>query len=122
LYPTVAELAGLKASPHIQGKSLVNVLNRPQEEVRSYAFSVSKKGNTFSFLVRSHKWAFIQYGEDGSKGMELFDMEYDEKQFNNLALNPRYKHIVKEFRQLLSDKLKNIRTNDLSINYKTTDR
>ncbi|NGM63097.1 sulfatase [Sphingobacterium sp. SGG-5] len=122
LYPTVAELAGLKPSPHIQGKSLVNVLDSPKQEVRPYAFSVSKKGNTFSFLVRSHKWAFIQYGEDGSKGLELFDMEYDEKQFNNLAHNPHYQPVVDRFRQVVAEKLKEIRTNDLSINYKTTDR
>jgi len=118
LYPTVAELAGLEASPNLQGKSLVNVLDRPQLEVRPYAFSVSRQKNTFSFLIRSHKWAFIQYGEDGSAGMELFDMEHDEKQFNNLALNPHYEPIVKQFQAALRDKLKDVRTNELGIEYK----
>lgn len=120
LYPTVAELAGLTVPPNIQGKSLVDMLDRPQQEVRPYAFSVSKWRDTFSFLIRSHKWAFIQYGEDGSEGMELFDMEYDEKQFTNLALNPRYEPVVRQFKAMLSEKLKEVRTNDLGIDYKTT--
>lgn len=114
LYPTVAELAGLKASPTLQGKSLVSVLDEPQQEVRPYAFSVSNWKNTFSFLIRSHKWAFIQYGEDGSGGMELFDMEHDEKQFNNLASNPRFAPTVGEFQAILKDKLNDVRTNDIS--------
>lgn len=120
LYPTVAELAGLTVPPNIQGKSLVEMLDRPQQEVRPYAFSVSKWRDTFSFLIRSHKWAFIQYGEDGSEGMELFDMEYDEKQFTNLALNPYYEPVVNQFKAMLSEKLKEVRTNDLGIDYKTT--
>lgn len=121
LYPTVAELAGLTASPNLQGKSLVDILDHPQLEVRPYAFSVSKWKNTFSFLIRSHKWAFIQYGENGSDGMELFDMEYDEKQFNNLALNPRYEPVVKQFQAMLGEKLKDVRANDLGIEYKNKD-
>lgn len=122
LYPTVSELAGLTASPHIQGKSLVRVLDDPQEEVRPFAFSVTQLRNLkFAFLIRSHKWAFVQYGEDGADGIELFDMEHDEKQFNNLAHNPRYEPIVKQFKQTLKVKLTEVRTNDLGIVYQTAD-
>ncbi len=45
LYPTISELAGLKASKHLQGKSLVETLDKPELRVRDMAFSVS------SFLV-----------------------------------------------------------------------
>ncbi|QEC52544.1 arylsulfatase A-like enzyme [Anseongella ginsenosidimutans] len=118
LYPTVAGLAGLQASPRLQGKNLSELLDDPEKEVRSYAFSVSSWNKKFSFLLRSQKWAFIQYGEDGAGGIELFDMEYDEKQFNNLANNPRYQQQVNLFKKELKNKLQAVRTNDLGKTYR----
>lgn len=115
MYPTVAELAGLEYSEHIQGKSLVNTLDNQNHKVRDMAFSVSQGGRTF--LLRTDKWAYIQYDEDAKSGMELFDMENDPKQYVNLAYNPAYSKVVDEFQEKLRDKLEKIRTNDLGIDY-----
>ncbi|MEO1011461.1 MAG: sulfatase [Bacteroidota bacterium] len=115
LYPTVAELAGLQTSGHLQGKSLVKTLEDPQHRVRDMAFSVSQNGKTF--LLRTQKWAYIQYDEDAASGIELFNMEEDPKQFVNLALDPDYAPIVAEFKLALERKLKKVRTNDLAIEY-----
>lgn len=115
LYPTVAELAGLDYSKHLQGKSLVKTLDDPSCEVRDQAFAVTQDGKTF--LIRTGKWAYIQYDEDASAGMELFDMEYDPKQYNNLAHNPKYAKILEEMQQRLKNKLAEVRDNDLSIKY-----
>jgi choline-sulfatase len=115
LYPTVAELAGLQVSEHLQGKSLVQTLDDPTHEVRDMAFSVSQGGRTF--LLRTNKWAYIQYDEDAGSGIELFDMENDPKQFTNLAEKPEYASVVADFRQKLKDKLVEVRTNDLGIAY-----
>ncbi|GGW21957.1 sulfatase [Arenibacter certesii] len=115
LYPTVAELAGLKYSKNIQGKSIAKTLDNPDIEVRDMAFSVSQGGN--SFLIRTKKWAYIQYDEDAGSGMELFDMEHDPKQYNNLANNPQYANVRAEMQNRLRAKLKEVRTNDLEIKY-----
>lgn len=115
LYPTIAELAGLKASEHLQGKSMVKVLKKPSKRLRKMAFSVSQGGR--SFLLRTKKWAYIQYNEDAGAGIELFDMEKDSKQFNNLAQNPEYNKVVASFKKKLKRKLKEVRDNDLEINY-----
>lgn len=115
LYPTVSELAGLEYSEHLQGKSLATVLDQPETEVRDMAFSVTQGGNTF--LVRTKDWAYIQYQEDGSLGMELFDMRRDPQQFTNLAHIPAYASIVADFQQKLQEKLKAVRTNDLEKEY-----
>ncbi|MFT7157057.1 MAG: iduronate 2-sulfatase [Parvicella sp.] len=116
LYPTVAELSGLTYSDHIQGKSLVKTLDNSEHKVRNMAFSVSQGGRTF--LLRTVKWAYIQYDEDAKSGMELFDMENDPKQYINLAYNREYSKIIDEFQQKLRDKLKDVRTNDLGIDYR----
>jgi hypothetical protein len=49
--------------------------------------------------------------------MELFDMENDPKQYTNLAYNSDYADVVADFQQKLKDKLKEVRTNDLGIDY-----
>lgn len=117
LYPTVAELAGLEYSPHIQGKSIVRSLDDPSFEVRDMAFSVSQRNGHMAFLLRSKKWAYIQYDEDAESGMELFDMEYDSKQYNNLANNPKFAMIVEKMQKKLKEKLMDIRNNDLGKSY-----
>lgn len=116
LYPTVAELTGLKYPEHLQGKSIAKSIKDPEYKVREMAFSVSLQGNTF--LLRSEKWAYIQYHEDARSGIELFDMVYDPKQYNNLADNPKYQEVVNYFQEQLKLKLKEVRTNDLGKKYK----
>lgn len=115
LYPTLADLAGLKYPKAIQGKSLKPLLDNPTKKVRDMAFSVSQGGQ--SFLIRTEKWTYIQYNEDASAGMELFDMENDPKQFNNLAHNPEYSKTLKEMQSKLAKKLAEVRKNDLGIDY-----
>ncbi len=115
LYPTISELAGLDYSKHLQGKSLVKTLKNPEHQVRNMAFSVSQGGQ--SFLLRSNKWAYIQYNEDASAGIELFDMQSDPKQYTNLANDKKYGKTVTYFKRQLKKKLKLVRTNDLGIQY-----
>ena len=115
LYPTIAELAGIETSTHLQGKSLAKTIENPNYEVRKMAFSVSQGGKTF--LLRTEKWAYIQYDEDAASGMELFDMENDPKQFTNLAGKAAYAKTVSFFQKELRKKLTEVRINDLGIDY-----
>ncbi len=115
LYPTISELAGIQVSEHLQGKSLVKTLKNPAHKVREMAFSVSQGGKTF--LLRNEKWSYIQYNEDAGSGIELFDMGKDPKQFTNLADNPKFASVVSDFKEKLKAKLREVRTNDLGIDY-----
>ena len=45
LYPTITELAGIDCSDHIQGKSLVKLIDDPHQKVRDKVFSVSLHGD-----------------------------------------------------------------------------
>lgn len=111
LYPTVASLCGLEVPDRLQGKDISPLLDDPTLEVRDAAFSVapSRKG----FLLREQDWAYIQYEEDASKGIELFDMRKDPKQYTNLAENPEYAQVVERFKDKMARKLEEVRTNDL---------
>ena len=111
LYPTIAQLCGLEIPPHVQGKDISELLVSPNETVRQAAFSVApmRKG----FLLREERWSYIQYGEDASGGIELFDTANDPEQFHNLANVPEYLATVKRFQEDLKIKLTEIRDNKL---------
>ena len=112
LYPTVTRLCGLEVPSRLQGKDLSPMLDDPSYRVREAAFCVNGRG----FLLREDKWAYIQYGEKASKGIELFEMARDPNQYANLAAVPEYKPIVDGFKIKLAAKLKAIRANDLGHN------
>ncbi|MGH7959141.1 MAG: sulfatase, partial [Opitutaceae bacterium] len=83
LYPTVSRLCGLEVPGGIQGRDISRMFDDPTHSVRDAAFTVAP---TYSdgFLLRENKWAYIQYQEDASGGVELFDMANDPKQYTNL--------------------------------------
>lgn len=111
LYPTTAKLCGLKVPERLQGQDISPMLDDPAYEVRDAAFSVApaRKG----FLLREDDWAYIQYEEDASKGIELFDMRKDPLQYTNLAGDPYYADTVRRFREQMAEKLAAVRDNDL---------
>lgn len=111
LFPTVTSLCGLDVPDRIQGRNISGMLDDPTMTVRDAAFSVAPMRE--GFLLREDRWAYIQYREDASAGIELFDVEADPKQYTNLADDPKYANVVTRFQQQLATKLKEIRTNDL---------
>ena len=111
LYPTLAALCGLPAQPRLQGKDISRMLDDADHIVRTAAFSVApmRKG----FLLREDDWAFIQYGEQGQNGMELFHIKTDPHQYTNLAGKPAHARTLDRFREQMTAKLGAIRDNDL---------
>ena len=114
LFPTIANHCGLDVPSRLQGKDISTIFEDPNQKVREAAFSVapSSKG----FLLRDDKWAYIQYAEDATEGIELFDMDSDPQQYINLAAKPEYAAVVENFKTKLAAKLRAVRDNDLGRN------
>ncbi|TFV94550.1 DUF4976 domain-containing protein [Algoriphagus kandeliae] len=83
LYPTLAELAGLPPREDVDGKSLVPVIHGEKESVRDALFTAYR--HTIR-AVRTDKWKLIRYPERDHT--QLFDLEHDPLELNNLAENP----------------------------------
>jgi iduronate 2-sulfatase len=113
LYPTLARLCGLEAQARLQGKDLSHLFDAPATSVRETAFCVAPSSQ--GFLLRDDKWAYLQYGEDASQGIELFDMKSDPRQVTNLASKPDHATTVEEFKTKLAQKLHDLRDNDLGL-------
>jgi len=114
LYPTISSLCGLNVPDRLQGKDISAMLDNQCHTVRDFAFSMN--GQWKGFLLRDEKWAYMQYNEDASRGIELFNMEKDPNQYTNLAELPEYRSIVAKFRKKFTQKMKEVRDNDLARN------
>ena len=104
LYPTVSKLCGLKIPGNNQGKDISGMLDDPAVKVRDAVLS-SGKGR----LLRTEKWALLDYGKTG----ELYDMEKDPKQYNNLINDSKYAEVLSGMKEKLKAKLAEVQKNDL---------
>ena len=95
IYPTLVELAGLPAQTGLEGHSLGPQLRDASAPREWPAITTHNAGN---HGVRSEKWRYIVYA-DGSE--ELYDMESDPQEFDNLAGDPQYASVVAEHRRFL---------------------
>lgn len=111
LYPTISSLCGLHIPQRLQGKNISKMLDDPNHKVRDFAFSMN--GQWKGFLLRDERWAYMQYREDASRGIELFDMKKDPQQFTNLAGRPEYSSVVASFKKKFTKKMIEVRDNDL---------
>jgi uncharacterized sulfatase len=101
VYPTLAELCGLRAPAQLQGKSLCPLLENPKGKWKELAFSqVTRPEQSMGRTVRTARWRYTEWGA-GREDMELYDHEHDPHEWKNLATDPAHAVTVKELKGLL---------------------
>lgn len=117
LYPTLAELCGVKAPDNMQGQSLVPMLKDPATVGRGWALSQVGRGGGparatvttdvgsdgkgfFGYSLRTPRWRYTEWDE-GRKGRELYDHDRDPRELTNLADDPAHAETVAELLQQL---------------------
>lgn len=101
LYPTLADLCGLKAPPHLQGESFRAVLENPALAGKSAAYTQVTRGRVFGRSVRTDRWRYTEW-DGGNQGAELYEVSDDPENYYNLAADPAHAATVAELRTLLS--------------------
>lgn len=102
LYPTILEAVGLAAEADMQGRpgrSLFAIGPEPKDDTRVVFSEYHASGsNTGGFMVRRGRWKFHYYVRFAP---ELFDLENDPEELNDLAPDPRYAEICEQMETCL---------------------
>lgn len=111
LFPTFCDYAGVPVSDDLRGLSL-----RPLVEGRSGPTHdavvvetdlhrrYGQSGGVFGRMLRTPRYKYVAYSE-GELREQLFDMQNDPGEMNNLAVEPAYRSVLAEHRQMLAAKL-----------------
>lgn len=99
VYPTLAEICGVKTPPNLQGQSLVPMLRDPAAVGRGWALSqisLKRKGTMgrVGYSIRTPRWRYTEWGRDAAEGRELYDHDTDPQEIKNLAEVPGNASIV----------------------------
>jgi iduronate 2-sulfatase len=117
LYPTLAELAGVKPPANLQGQSLVPMLKDPSVPGRGWALTQVTRGGGparatvtrdvgsegkrfFGYTLRTDRWRYTEWDE-GRQGRELYDHDADPQELTNLADKPEQAAIIAGLSQQL---------------------
>jgi arylsulfatase A-like enzyme len=88
IYPTLVELEGLARPDHVEGRSLVRLLENPSLK---WDYPVLSTYGYKNHSVVSEQYRYIRYS-DGSE--ELYDIVADPNEWTNLAGNPRFGEVI----------------------------
>ena len=110
IYPTLADLCGLVPPANLEGRSFVPLLEDPSHPGKPGAYTQVQRGGGRNAAnppfagrsVRSDRWRYTEWGQDGARGAELYDHQTDPREHKNLAADPKHAAIVTEMKGLLA--------------------
>lgn len=99
LYPTLCDLAGLQKPSHLEGSSLVAMMQDPANPGDGIA--VSRWGNGFTLIQGDYFYTEWLNEQDELLDRMLFDHSKDPEELNNVAEDPRYAVAVEQLSRTL---------------------
>lgn len=107
--PTLLELAGISKPADMQGESFLSVLKSPKKEHRKHVFYHYFENGEHAvsphFGVKDNRYKLIRFYKR-VESWELFDLESDPQELNNVYQDVKYKSVVKKMKKELLKQIK----------------
>ncbi|MDA7527816.1 sulfatase [Planctomicrobium sp.] len=108
LYPTVCDLLHLTPPSHLEGESLIDILNNPMGDDNSFALSEYPrfKNQWHGHALRTNQYRFVQWRDKESRQItkrELYDHQTDPFETKNLAGFEEFGNIVSKLEMQLNE-------------------
>ena len=110
VYPTLCDLAGIPKPAHLQGESLIPILEDPEEKIKDYACSIFPRDReddpktVTGFSIRTDQYRYMEWIhlESGKTlGRELYDHQEDPLENRNVVDEAEYGQLVTRLSALL---------------------
>ena len=88
LFPTLCQLLDRPAPKSIDGESLAGIISGKKSQVRDSAFNAYWKKTDTQESIRDERWKLIRYDIDDQPITQLYDLQNDPYEINNLASDP----------------------------------
>jgi arylsulfatase A-like enzyme len=99
IYPTLCDLLGYSAPLSVEGSSLKDIINGKKEKIRERVFLAYR--HLQRGLRTVDNWKLIKYHVSGKETTQLFNLNDDPWELNNLANDTSYQQRLKELTALL---------------------
>jgi arylsulfatase A-like enzyme len=99
VYPTLCDLAGISASPDVEGKSFAPLLDDPTRPFKPAAFSQYPRGkNLMGRSMRTDRYRYTEWQDKSGRATarELYDHNVDPEENVNVAGRPENKELVEK--------------------------
>jgi len=104
LYPTLADLCGLKPPANLEGKSLRPLLENLNAKWSKAAVTQVLRGEggpkIMGYSVRTERWRYTEW-DSGKAGSELYDHDNDPHEWHNLAKDGHFAKTISELKRFL---------------------
>ena len=106
IFPTLCDLIGIKTPETVEGKSLLPVLKNQKIKIRNFLFFAYK--NLQRGVRTDDNWKLIKYNAKGVQTTQLFNLNADPFELNNLADKAEYQDRINTLTELLKNHMKEL--------------
>ncbi|MBX9789387.1 MAG: sulfatase-like hydrolase/transferase [Pirellulales bacterium] len=87
LFPTICDLVGATIPADVEGRSLLPIIRGEEAKLREYLLCGYRQCQR---MLRDDRWKLIEYQAADGSHTQLFDLQQDPDELNNLAADPQF--------------------------------